>query len=142
MSTTPKPTHIAHVSIVVADLAKATQEWCDRLGLQVIEEFQIPSEGVDSVFLSPGHGRDEGVCVELMAPLDPTDEDNVLVRRLEKLGEGFHVIGFRVDDPIGQGAKIREQGADVIELPSVVEGDPGRAFVHPKSFNGVLVELF
>jgi methylmalonyl-CoA epimerase len=133
---------ITHLGIVVNDLATATQQWCDRYGLQVVDELHVDVEGIRSVMLSPGYGRQEGFCVELMEPVDKSDMSNAVARRLAERGEGVYHIAMRVDDALGAESKLREAGVNAFGAPPAEAGEGPRTLVHPKSANGVLLELW
>jgi methylmalonyl-CoA/ethylmalonyl-CoA epimerase len=132
---------ISHVGIIVEDLRRAAQEWCERYGLQVVEELLVEVEGIRSVMLSPGYAWREGFCVELMEPLDKSDMHNVIARRLAENGEGVFHIAMEVDDSVAAEGKLRELGVNAFGAPSIAEGERPRTLVHPKWANGVLLEL-
>jgi methylmalonyl-CoA/ethylmalonyl-CoA epimerase len=77
--------------------------------------------------------------VQLLRALGP---DTPVGRFLAKRGEGVHHIGYRVDDVAATLARFREQGVRLMdESPRTGSRGTMVAFVHPKSFGGVLVEL-
>lgn len=132
---------MSHIGVIVEDLDRAVEEWCDHFGLQVVESTTVEVEGVRNAFVSPGPGREEAACVELIEPLDKSDMSNPIARRLAQVGEGVYHAAFWVDDPETAGARLRGKGVTVIDAPPAWEGEKPRAIVHPKSANGLLLEL-
>ena len=132
---------MSHIGIVVSDLDRAATEWTERFGLREVERIEVEIEGVRSAFVSTGGTRHEITCVELVEPLDKTDMSNVFARRLAERGEGVFHVAFEVDDPTTEGGRLREKGVKAIDLPAAGEGEGPRVVIHPKSANGVLIEL-
>ena len=125
---------INHVAILVRDIEAALHFWRDQLGLPLDHVEEVPSQASKVAFLPIGEGE-----VELV---EPTEPDSGLSKYLEKRGEGMHHLCVEVDDIQNMLAKLKENqvrliNKDPIELP-------GRkmAFIHPKSANGVLIELY
>jgi methylmalonyl-CoA epimerase len=131
---------ISHIGIVVRDLDAAVKLWTETYGLKVFARLDIPVEGIRSVLLSPGGTRDE-MAIELMEPTNKSDMNNAVARRLDRVGEGFYHLAVLVNDVEGTGKALDDQGMAVIDRPPAVEGDLMRWLVHPRSSNGVLVEL-
>lgn len=134
--------HMSHIGIVVEDIDSAAAEWCERYGLENIGEEVVEVEGVRNAFLSTGPSREEVTCIELIEPLDKSDMSNAIARRLAKQGEGlYHVAFFTDDDPAIEGERLRGHGVTVIDREPAGEGERARAVIHPKSANGLLLEL-
>jgi len=73
----------------------------------------------------------------------PTTQDSGVARYLQKRGPGMHHICFEVDDLEGMLTRLKSKGVQLInERPQIGEGGKKLAFIHPKSANGVLVELY
>ena len=125
---------INHLGIAVRELEPALVFYRDQLGLPLDSIVDIEERGLRVAFLKAGD-----VLVELLAPLR---EDSEISRFLGKRGEGIHHICFEVPDILSSLSTLSENGVRVINTtPSVgAEGFPV-AFLHPKSCNGVLVEL-
>ncbi len=125
---------INHLGIAVHKLEPALAFYRDQLGLPLDSIVDIEDRGLRVAFLKAGD-----VLVELLAPLR---EDSEISRFLETRGEGIHHICFEVPDILSSLSTLSENGVRVINTtPSVgAEGFPV-AFLHPKSCNGVLVEL-
>jgi len=104
------------------------------LGLEVTHEEVIEDQGVHELLLRAGEAY-----VQLVAPLTP---DSPVGRFLAKRGEGVHHVGYAVPDVAAALAGLRGQGLEVIEpAPRTGSGGTTIAFLHPKSMQGVLVEL-
>ncbi len=125
---------IDHVGIAVNDLTHAEAVWRDALGFREVRRETIASEGVRVVCLEAN-----GHHVELLEALGP---DSPVAKFLAKRGEGIHHIAVAVDDLESHVAHLKAQGVALInEEPRTGVGGNRIVFVHPKSTNGVLVEL-
>ena len=123
-----------HVGIAVADLAAARALYEQVLGLEVTHEEVIEEQGVHELLLRAGEAY-----VQLVAPLSP---DTPVGKFLAKRGEGVHHVGYAVPDITEALTDLRAQGFEVIEpAPRTGSGGTTIAFLHPKSMQGVLVEL-
>jgi methylmalonyl-CoA/ethylmalonyl-CoA epimerase len=130
----PEVKKINHVAIVVEDIDSALGFWRDVLGLALDHIEEVPSQASKVAFIPLGDSE-----VELVEPIAP---DSGLSKYLEKRGEGLHHLCLEVEDIEGMLASLKEKGARLInETPLEL---PGRkmAFIHPKTANGVLIELY
>jgi methylmalonyl-CoA/ethylmalonyl-CoA epimerase len=125
---------IDHIGICVQDLVSALATWRDGLGFRVEEVRDLPDRGLRVAMLDAGVSR-----VELLAAAGPDSEiSGFLARR----GEGMHHVAFRVPDLDAALESARAAGMTVLERGGRAGAHGGRvAFLHPKSANGVLVEL-
>lgn len=125
---------INHVAIVVEDMDAAMGFWRDALGLTLDHLEEVPSQASKVAFLPVGDSE-----VELVQPTDP---ESGMAKYLEKRGEGMHHLCIEVDDIEGMLGALREKGVRLISEEPITL--PGRrmAFIHPKSANGVLIELY
>ncbi len=130
-------TLFSHVGIVVHDLEKASAQWTEIFGLIVVDRFDVPDEGVRSVMLSTGGPYGEATCVELIAPIGPGDTSGPISRRLAENGEGV----FRVDDAAEATSILADAELRSVTLPPAGNETTPRVVVHPRSANGMLVEL-
>jgi methylmalonyl-CoA/ethylmalonyl-CoA epimerase len=122
-----------HVGVAVADLDEAVERYARLLGARVEATERVEEQGVQAAGLLVGEGR-----VELLAPLEP---DTPVGRFLERRGPGMHHLAYAVDDVVAELARLREDGAQLIdETPRT--GLYGRvAFIHHEALFGVLTEL-
>jgi 4-hydroxyphenylpyruvate dioxygenase-like putative hemolysin len=92
-----------------------------------------------SVFVSAG-GTWEEFVIEIMEPLDKTDETHFLNKRLKKNGEGFYHLCLAVDDVPATGKELADAGLTVMMRDPVDAAAGPRWLVHPRDANGVMVE--
>jgi methylmalonyl-CoA/ethylmalonyl-CoA epimerase len=125
---------IDHLGIATRQIEEAVSFWRDALGLEVLETEEVAEQKVRVAMLPLGESR-----VEL---LEPTSDDSPIAKFLEKRGPGIHHIAVRVNDIHAALARLKEQGARLIdERPRTGAGGSLIAFVHPSATNGVLLEL-
>ena len=125
---------IAHIGIAVRNLDEALRLYHDTLGLPLHGRETVESDRVTVAFLPIGDTQ-----VEL---LEATDPESPVARFIEKRGEGVHHVAFEVDDVDEALEILREQGFRLIdETPRAGAGGARVAFVHPRTTNGVLIEL-
>jgi methylmalonyl-CoA/ethylmalonyl-CoA epimerase len=129
-----KITKINHIAVVVPDIDKSLSFWRDALGLELHHIEDVPSQKAVVAFLPSGDSE-----VELVKP---TAEDSGTGKFLRERGPGMHHLCFEVDDLDGMIDQLKENGVRLInESPVVLEGRR-LIFIHPKSADGVLVELY
>lgn len=122
-----------HLGIAVASIDEARRFW-ETLGLVVGEIEEVPQEGVRVAMLPLGEAR-----IEL---LEPTRPDSPIARFLAKRGPGIHHLCLASDDVVGDDARLRAAGVELLrDSPSPGAGGSRVQFVHPRSGGGVLVEL-
>jgi methylmalonyl-CoA epimerase len=125
---------IDHVGIAVVDLDAAIARYRELLGVAPSVRKRMDKDGIDAAMLDLGSTH-----VELIAPIGP---ESTISGFLEKRGEGMHHVAYRVDDLRVALAELRRAGARLIdEEPRLGVMGHLVAFVHPKSFGGVLTEL-
>lgn len=125
---------INHLGIATNGIDEALSFWQDALGLENVHTEVVEDQKVRVAMLPIGESR-----VEL---LEPTSEDSPISKFLEKRGAGIHHIAVEVDDIVASLAKLKENGIKLIdEEPRIGAEGCLVAFVHPKSANGVLLEL-
>ena len=126
-----------HVAIAVRDIGKAEELYSGMMGLRVAHREGVADQGVRTSMLLPPGG--EGAAIELLEPLD---ENSPVFRFLEKKGEGIHHLCFVTDDVEASLRRLEKKGARLIdEHPRAGAYGSEVAFIHPRSMNGVLVEL-
>jgi methylmalonyl-CoA/ethylmalonyl-CoA epimerase len=125
---------IEHIGIATPKIEDALAFWRDALGLTVVHTEEVAEQGVRVAMLPVGEPR-----VEL---LEPTHAGSPVAKFLEKRGAGVHHIAVRVEDIRASLARLKRQGARLIdEEPRVGAEGCLVAFVHPASAGGVLLEL-
>lgn len=125
---------IDHLGLAVHRIDEALAQYEPLLGGRGSPPETVETQGVRVSFLEAGDSH-----LEFLEPLRP---DTGVGRFLEKRGEGFHHVAFRVPDVAKALADVRAHGGRLIdEVPRV--GARGRVvgFAHPSSFRGVLVEF-
>ncbi len=134
-----KTNKISHIGVLVHDADAATTLWTESFGFKKFEDRRIEVEGIRSVFISVGGTWDEMV-IEIMEPLDKSNMDNALSKRLATVGEGFYHLCIEADDVEASGRELVARGMTVL-MRDPVDGDTSpRWLVHPKDANGVMVE--
>ena len=125
---------IEHIGIAVKDLAKAEAIYAALLGSPTYKREEVASEGVITSFFKVGPNK-----IEL---LESTKEDGPIAKAIEKRGEGIHHIAFEVADIRAEMNRLKAEGFILLnEEPKPGADNKLVCFVHPKSANGVLVEL-
>lgn len=123
-----------HIGIAVRSLAEGLALWRDTLGLQLVEEEELPDRGLKVAMLEAG-----GTEVEL---LESTREDSVIAKYIAKRGPGIHHVAFEVEDIDLSLAELRERGVRLVDEVARPGAAGARvAFLHPAASGGVLVEL-
>ncbi len=125
---------IDHIGIAVNSIETGKRFWKDILGLDFEGSETVEEQKVTTAFFPVGDSE-----VELLESIDP---DGPIARYLEKKGEGIQHVAFCVDNVEASLKELKEKGIRLIdEKPRKGAGGAKIAFLHPKSTNGVLVEL-
>ncbi len=125
---------IEHIGIAVKDLEKSNLLFKQLLGKPHYKTEEVVSEGVKTSFFKSGHNK-----IEL---LEATDSESPIAKFIEKKGEGIHHIAFAVDNIEAEIKRLKNEGFIVINsTPKRGADNKLVAFLHPKSTNGVLIEL-
>jgi len=125
---------IEHIGIAVKDLAVANQIYSSLLGKPPYKEEAVERERVKTSFFQTGESK-----VEL---LQATHPDSTIAKFIEKKGEGIHHIAFRVENIQTEMKRLEAEGFKLLsEKPKRGADNMLVCFLHPKSANGVLVEL-
>ncbi|MGF1551823.1 MAG: methylmalonyl-CoA epimerase [Paracoccaceae bacterium] len=125
-----------HVAIAVPDLAAATAQYRDVLGAAVSAPQAEPDHGVTVVFVELPNTK-----IELLEPLG---EGSPIAAFLQKNASGgIHHVCYEVEDILAARDRLTGQGARVLGSGEPKIGAHGKPvlFLHPKDFNGTLVEL-
>lgn len=125
---------VDHIGIAVSNLEESLKFYEGVLGLKSAGTETVEEQKVTVAFLPIGDTE-----VEL---LESTSEDGPIAKFIEKNGQGVQHIAFRVDDIEAAIAEMKDKGIRMIdEKPRYGAGGAKIAFCHPKSTNGVLIEL-
>jgi methylmalonyl-CoA/ethylmalonyl-CoA epimerase len=125
---------INHVAIAVADMESAITFWRDTMGIELSHVEEVPSQKATVAFFPVGESE-----IELV---HPTSDDTGVARFLAKNGPGMHHLCLEVDDIEEKLNELKSKNVQLLnETPLVLEGRK-MAFIHPKSTNGVLIELY
>jgi methylmalonyl-CoA/ethylmalonyl-CoA epimerase len=125
-----------HVAIAVRDIAKAAQVYRETLGAEVSGVVPQPDHGVNTVFITLPNTK-----IELLEPLGA---DSPIAKFLERNPDGgIHHICYEVTDIRTARDALKRKGARVLGDGEPKTGAHGKPvlFLHPKDFNGTLVEL-
>lgn len=125
---------IEHIGIAVKDLKTSNELFAKLLGVTHYKIEDVLSEGVKTSFFKSGPNK-----IEL---LEAANENSPIAKFIEKKGEGMHHIAFAVDDIVAEIERLKNEGFRVLnETPKKGADNKLVAFIHPKTANGVLVEL-
>lgn len=125
---------IEHLGIAVKSIDAANDIYHKLLGTASYKTENVESENVLTSFFKVGESK-----IEL---LEGTSADSPITKFIEKKGEGLHHIAFDVDDIVAEMQKLKEQGFTLLsDKPKRGADNKLICFVHPKSTNGVLIEL-
>lgn len=125
---------IEHLGIAVEDLEKSIPIYEALLNTSCYKKESVESEGVQTAFFQIGESK-----IEL---LQATNPDSPIAKFLAKKGKGFHHIAFDVEDIQAEIQRLKSLGFELIhESPKDGADNKRIAFLHPKSSDGILVEL-
>ncbi len=125
---------LTHIGIAVKDAEHSSQLFERLLGTGPGHREEVLSQGVRTVFFDAGTAG-----LEL---LEPTSAESTVARFIGNRGEGIHHLSFEVDDIQSEIDRLRAAGFQMIDQkPRPGAGGSLVAFIHPKSTNGVLVEI-
>ena len=125
---------IDHLGIAVKSIDEGKNFWTDVLGLEFAGSETVAEQKVNTGFFPVGESE-----VEL---LESTAPDGPIAKYLEKKGEGIQHVAFRVENIEKALEELKDEGIRLIdEKPRKGAGGAKIAFLHPRSTQGVLVEL-
>ena len=125
---------IEHIGIAVKNLEASNKLFARLLGVNHYKIEEVLSEGVTTSFFKAGLNK-----IEL---LEATNSDSSIAKFIEKKGEGIHHIAFAVTDIYSEITRLKSEGFIVLnDTPKKGADNKLVVFLHPKSSNGVLVEL-
>ena len=125
---------IEHIGIAVKDIKNSNHLFSALFGKEHYKTESVESEGAITSFFKCGPNK-----IEL---LQATSKDSPIAKFIEKKGEGIHHIAFAVKDIASEIERLKGEGFKMIhEKPKIGADNKLIAFLHPKSTNGVLIEL-
>jgi methylmalonyl-CoA/ethylmalonyl-CoA epimerase len=125
---------VEHIGIAVKDLNNANALFTKLFGKDHYKIEKVESEGVGTSFFMLGETK-----IEL---LEATNETSAIAKFIEKKGEGIHHIAFDVEDIHTEMERLKKEGFELInEQPKSGADNKLICFLHPKTTNGILVEL-
>ena len=125
---------VEHIGIAVKEMQSANTLFESLLGISNYKIESVESENVSTAFFKTGETK-----IEL---LEATSESSAIAKFIEKKGQGIHHIAFETDDILNEMERLKGLGFELLsELPKKGADNKLICFLHPKSTNGVLVEL-
>ncbi|MCF1420848.1 MULTISPECIES: methylmalonyl-CoA epimerase [Mangrovimonas] len=125
---------IEHIGIAVKSLENSNQLFEKLFGEPHYKIEEVLTEGVKTSFFKVGLNK-----IEL---LEATNPDSPIAKFIEKKGEGIHHIAFDVEDIVQELQRLEQEGFTILNKePKKGADNKLVAFLHPKTTNGVLVEL-
>ncbi|GBD87474.1 4-hydroxyphenylpyruvate dioxygenase [bacterium BMS3Abin03] len=127
-------TNIDHIGIAVINLEKSIKFYEEVLGLKCCKIEEVKDQKARTAFFQIGESK-----IEL---LESTDEDGPIGKFIAKRGEGIHHIALKSRNLEESLAELKSKSVKLID-ESPRKGADGMdiAFIHPKSANGVLIEM-
>ncbi|MES2560119.1 MAG: methylmalonyl-CoA epimerase [Bacteroidota bacterium] len=125
---------IEHLGIAVKDANSSIELFNKLFNTTPYKTEPVESEHVNTIFYNVGPNK-----IEL---LEATHADSAIAKFIKKKGEGIHHIAFEVDDIYAEMERLKQEGFILLnEQPKKGADNKLICFVHPKSSNGVLIEL-
>ena len=125
---------IEHIGIAVKSLASRNPLFQRLLNVAPYKQEEVADQGVMTSFFRAGEAK-----VELLEATNPSSPIRTFI---ERKGEGIHHIAFEVSDIRQEMRRLKEEGFQLLqEEPSIGADNKWVCFIHPKSANGVLIEL-
>ncbi len=125
---------IEHIGIAVKNLKESNLLFEKLFGAPAYKEEEVGSEGVKTSFFMNGPNK-----IEL---LEATSAESPIAKFIEKKGEGIHHIAFDVENIYEEVERLKGEGFVILnEIPKKGADNKLVVFLHPKTTNGVLIEL-
>jgi methylmalonyl-CoA/ethylmalonyl-CoA epimerase len=126
--------NVEHIGIAVKDLAQAEDLYTKLFNIGPYKRETITSELVSTSFFQINETK-----IEL---LEATDPDSVIAKFIDKKGEGFHHVAYEVDDIYSEMERLKKEGFVLLnDMPKKGADNKLVCFIHPKTTNGLLIEL-
>lgn len=125
---------LEHIGIAVKDIETSNKLFSSVFNSQPYKTEKVDSENVITSFFKTGESK-----IELLQALSP---DSAIAKFIEKKGEGIHHLAFEVENIEIEIERLQKEGFQLINPNPKIGADNKRiVFLHPKSSNGVLIEL-
>ena len=125
---------IEHLGIAVKDLNKSNELFKKLLGEQSYKTEAVDSESVTTSFFKVGDQK-----IELLEASEP---NSTIARFIERRGEGMHHLAFHVESIDEEIERLEKEGFEFVsKTPTKGADNKMVVFLHPKTTNGVLIEL-
>lgn len=125
---------LEHIGIAVKNLAQSNLLFAKLLGVEHYKIEQVASEHVNTSFFKIGETK-----IELLEASHP---DSAIAKFIEKKGEGIHHLAFEVEDILIEMQRMEKEGFTLLNKePKKGADNKLICFLHPKTTNGVLIEL-
>jgi len=125
---------LSHIGIAVDNLEESIKVFSKLLQIETVETEEVKDQMVRVAFFRVGDSS-----IELTEATDPSSP---IAKFIERRGEGVHHLSFEVEDIEGELARLKAAGFQLVdEKPRSGAGGYRIAFLHPKSTNGVLIEI-
>lgn len=125
---------LEHIGIAVKNISESKSLFSALFNIEPYKEEAVESEGVQTTFYKTGESK-----IEL---LNATNPDSPIAKFISKKGEGIHHLAFEVTDIDSEILRLKDLGYEIINKEPKLGADNKRiVFLHPKSTNGVLIEL-
>jgi methylmalonyl-CoA/ethylmalonyl-CoA epimerase len=125
---------LEHIGIAVKNIEESNNLFAKLLGIDHYKLEEVATENVLTSFFKSGETK-----IELLEPLSA---ESPIAKFIEKRGEGIHHIAFEVDDIISEMKRLENEGFVLINtIPKPGADKKIVCFFHPRSTNGVLIEL-
>lgn len=125
---------IEHIGIAVKNIDSSNEVFNKLFGIAPYKTEEVLSEGVLTSFFKTGENK-----IELLESLN---SHTAIAKFIDKNGEGIHHIAFEVDDIYKEMKRLKEEGFTLLsDQPKKGADNKWVCFIHPKSCNGVLIEL-
>jgi methylmalonyl-CoA/ethylmalonyl-CoA epimerase len=125
---------IEHIGIAVKSMVSANKLFAKLFGKEAYKSEKVEREGVTTSFFRLGETK-----IEM---LEATNPDSPIAKFIQKKGEGIHHIAFEVEDIKSEMKRLESEGFTLLnQEPQKGADNKLICFLHPKSTNGVLVEL-
>lgn len=126
--------NVEHIGIAVKDLREAENLYSRLFNVLPYKQEVVESESVATSFFKINQTK-----IEL---LQATDAESVIAKFIEKKGEGFHHMAFEVEDIVSEMERLVNEGFVLLnDKPKKGADNKLVCFLHPKSTNGILIEL-